>query len=161
MGEDGSVRERSEHVLEADDLLRWSYTARGGGDELLQSCDGEELVHSEHGRTTRTPLPTPSASPDDPLYFYSWPGVVDAWLVEMVRPVDLLARVTVSSISGDTPVRITARPLGNERSPYNGFSVPDGRLLAMVLDVERGCFTDVTVTRPGHDMLTFTLTRLP
>ncbi|WP_253669794.1 hypothetical protein [Streptoalloteichus tenebrarius] len=153
-GADGSVRERSEHVLEAEDLLRWSYVAFGDGDEVHQSCDGVELVQAAHGRSTRTRVA------GGPEFFSSWPGVVDAWLVEMLRPVDLLARVAVSSITGDRLVRMTATPLGNEPSPYNGFSIPDGRTLAMSLDMERGCFTGAAVTRPGCDALTFTVTHV-
>lgn len=155
---DGTVRERSEHLLQAEDLLHWSYTARGDGDELRQSCDGAELILVAHGRSTRTAVPPQPSFPDDPWYFYSWPGVVDAWLVEMLRPVDLLARVVVSSIEGDGPVRITATPLGNEPSPYNGLTIPDGRALSLVLDVDRGYFTEATTTRPGHDTLTCAVT---
>ncbi|WP_143174227.1 hypothetical protein [Streptoalloteichus hindustanus] len=160
LGADGSVRTRSEHVLHADSLMRWSYTAQGSDHERYQFCDGAELFHSERGTSTSTPARPPAGCPDDTWPDCSWPAVVDAWLVEMVRPLDLLARVTISSISGDRLVRITAEPLSNQPSPYNGLSVPDGRTVAVVLDVDRGCLTEGTITRPGFDTVTFTLTRL-
>ncbi|MBN3932902.1 hypothetical protein IQ279_25395 [Streptomyces verrucosisporus] len=152
-GPDGTAREVSEHHLRADDLLHWSYTVRSDGQETHQSCNGREMTHIVGGNRLRSQVPTGPASVDDPWYFYSWPGAVEGWLVEMVRPVDLLARVVVSSV--DTrgtrgTVRIRATPLGNEPSPYSGFSVPDGRSLRLSLDTERGCFTDVTVTHPGE-----------
>jgi hypothetical protein len=158
----GIARELSEHQLQADDLLHWSYMLRSGGEEVHQSCDGREMVRVVGGNSIRSQVPAEPVSMDDPWWFYSWAGVVDAWLVEMLRPVDLLARVVLSSIEGHYPdglVRIEAAPMGNELSPYNGFSVPDGRALSLVLDVDGGCFTEVTVTHPGQATRTHRLTR--
>ncbi|MTE20530.1 hypothetical protein F0L17_15735 [Streptomyces sp. TRM43335] len=150
----GAAREVSEHHLRADGPLRWSYTVREGGRETHRSCDGRETTHVVGGNPLRSKVPTGSDPTDDPWYFHSWPGVVDGWLVEMLRPVDLLARVVVSAVETtgpDASVRIRATPMGSEPSPYNGFSVPDGRSLCLSLDAERGCFTDVTVTHPGEN----------
>lgn len=157
-----TARELSEHRLQADGLLHWSYTVSGGGEQVHQSCDGREVVRVVGGNQIRSQVPTEPVSVDDPWYFYSWPGVVDAWLVEMLRPVDLLARVAVSSVDDQDRERlvwIDAAPMGNEPSPYNGFSIPDGRALSMVLDIDRGCFTEVTVIGPDEARLTHRLTR--
>ncbi|WBB73562.1 hypothetical protein O7602_28505 [Micromonospora sp. WMMD1128] len=153
----------SEHRLHADDLLHWSYAVRQGDDDVRRSCDGRELVQpTANGKPVRSQVPTEQIG-DDPWYFYSWPGVVDAWFVEMLRPVDLLARIVVSAVAGPDDaglIRITATPMGNEPSPYNGFAVPDGRSLRLVLDVERGCLLTVTVDRAGGPTLTHRLTEV-
>ncbi|MCC5032872.1 hypothetical protein DMH02_006390 [Streptomyces sp. WAC 00631] len=149
----GTAREVSEHRLQADDLLHWSYTVRSDGEETRQSCDGQEMTHIAGGNPIRSKVPAAFDSTDDPWYFYSWLGVVDTWLVEMVRPVDLLARVVVSTVDTPVPdgtVRIQATPMGNEPSPYSGFSMPDGRSLTLLLDVDRGYFTEVAVSHPGE-----------
>ncbi|WP_304455451.1 hypothetical protein [Nocardiopsis sp. YSL2] len=140
----------SEHRLGADDPLHWEYTVSTAGREARWSCDGGELRHVTEGRTFRNPVPG-GADPDEPWYFCSWLAVVDTWLVEMVRPVDLLARVLVDSVEEEGGgehgfVRVAARPMGNEPSPYSGFSVPDGRSLGLRLDVGLGCLTEVAVT---------------
>ena len=150
----------SEFRLAADDPLHWEYTISAGGRETRWSCDGGELLHVTDGRKLRNPVPE-GTDPDEPLYFSSWLAVVDTWLVEMVRPVDLLARVLVTSIEEDAErafVRVGAEPLGNEPSPYNGFSVPDGRSLALLLDVDLGCLAEVAVIFPDGARSTHTLT---
>lgn len=154
---------RSEHRLGVDDPLHWEYTVSAGGREVRWSCDGDELLHVTDERTFRSPVPS-GADPDEPRYFCSWLAVVDTWLVEMVRPVDLLARVLVDAVEGDEGergfVRLAARPLGNEPSPYSGFSVPDGRSLSLRLDVGLGCLTEVAVTSSagGRSIHTLALT---
>ncbi|GAA1086896.1 hypothetical protein GCM10009642_27410 [Nocardiopsis metallicus] len=50
-------------------------------------------------------------------------------------------------------MRVAARPLGNEPSPYSGFSVPDGRSLSLRLDGGLGYLTEVVVTSPGSGAL--------
>ncbi|MGW8439350.1 hypothetical protein ACWGKS_29790 [Nocardiopsis sp. NPDC055879] len=145
----GGDASRSEHRLGVDDPLRWEYTVSTEGRVARWSCDGDELLHVTDERTFRSPVPDGS-DPDEPRYFCSWPAVVDTWLVEMVRPVDLLARVLVDAVEEDErehgSMRVVARPLGNEPSPYSGFSVPDGRSLHLRLDVGLGCLTEVAVT---------------
>lgn len=138
----------SEYRLSVDDPMHWEYTTSAGGRETHWSCDGAELLHVTDERTFRSPVPE-GTDPDEPWYFSSWLAVVDAWLVEMVRPVDLLARVLVTSVEEDNErgaVRVVAEPLGNEPSPYNGFSVPDGRSLSLLLDVGLGCLAEAVVT---------------
>ncbi len=145
----GGDASRSEHRLGVDDPLHWEYTVSTEGRVARWSCDGDELLHVTDERTFRSPVPDGS-DPDEPRYFCSWPAVVDTWLVEMVRPVDLLARVLVDAVEEDErehgSMRVAARPLGNEPSPYSGFSVPDGRSLHLRLDVGLGCLTEVVVT---------------
>lgn len=145
----GGDASRSEHRLGVDDPLRWEYTVSTEGRVARWSCDGDELLHVTDERTFRSPVPDGS-DPDEPRYFCSWQAVVDTWLVEMVRPVDLLARVLVDAVEEDGrehgSMRVVARPLGNEPSPYSGFSVPDGRSLHLRLDVGLGCLTEVAVT---------------
>ncbi|GAB3953976.1 hypothetical protein GCM10028832_09130 [Streptomyces sparsus] len=150
---DGPHRQLSEHRLAADDLRHWTYEVRGDGEEERRSCDGRELVQTAGGRTVRSAFPAAPAPTDDPWYFSSWPGVVDAWLVEMLRPVDLLARVVVSAVDpaqAGAEVQMRATPMGNEPSPYSGFAQPDGRSLTLLLDARRGCFSEVTVTHAGE-----------
>ncbi|WP_017582290.1 hypothetical protein [Nocardiopsis valliformis] len=149
----GGEGARSEHRLGVDDPLHWEYTVSTGGREARWSCDGDELVHVTDERTFRSPVPHGS-DPDEPWYFSTWLAVVDTWLVEMVRPVDLLARVLVDAVEEEDGgergfVRVAARPLGNEPSPYSGFSVPDGRSLSLRLDAGLGYLTEVVVTSPG------------
>lgn len=138
----------SEYRLGVDDPLHWEYTASVGGRETHWACDGAQLLHVTGERTFRSPVPE-GADPDEPWYFSSWMAVVDAWLVEMVRPVELLARVLVTSAEEEGEggaVRVAAEPLGSEPSPYNGFSVPDGRSLSLLLDVGLGYLAEVAVT---------------
>lgn len=149
----GPPRQVSEHRLSADDLLHWTYAVRSDGEEVQWSCDGRELTRTAGGRTVRSTVPTAPPPTDAPWYFSSWPGAVDAWLVEMLRPVDLLARVVVSAVDpaqAGAEVQMRATPLGNEPSPYSGFAHPDGRSLSLLLDTRRGCFREVTVTHPGE-----------
>lgn len=144
-------REVSVHWLQADDWLHWDYTVSEGGEQARHFCDGTTMVNTDsRGERIRSPVPA-SPSVDNPLYFCSWLAFVNGWFVEMLRPVDLLARALVSSV--DVPdeqgrLRITAEPMGSEPSPYSGFALPDGRRLELILDVRRGCFTEVTV-HPG------------
>jgi hypothetical protein len=152
----------SEYRLQAEDMLHWSYTSRAGGEEVHLFCDGREMVHVFGGKQIRSKVPKEFSSMDDPWYFYSWPGVVDSWLVEMLRPVDLLARVVVSSVEVqdvDGLIRMEAEPMGNEPSPYSGFSIPDGRTLSLVLDVDHGCFNEVTVTSSPESRRVYRLIR--
>lgn len=150
----------SEHRLAAEDPMHWEYMVSAKGRESRWSCDGHELRHVTEEREFRTPVPDWSV-PDEPWYFSSWLAVVDTWLVEMVRPMDLLARVLITSIDGGSEhgaVRVVAEPLGNEPSPYSGFSVPDGRSLSLWLDVGLGCLTQVEVTSTDGVSSTHTLT---
>lgn len=160
---DGSTRQVSKHQLQATDLLHWVYTVRDGEREVRHICDGRELVRPTGRHPTRSAVPA-VPSLDDPWYFYSWPGVVDTWLVEMLRPVDLLARIVVSSIS-DTSTKslvcIDAVPMGNEPSPYSGFSIPDGRSLKLFLDVDHGCLAEVMAQHSDGVEYTYRLTQLP
>lgn len=163
----GTAREVSVHDLHAESLLQWSYTVRIEGRETSRTCDGREMSDSTGRRPVKSEVPPTTASMDEPWYFYSWPGAVDGWLVEMLRPVDLLARVVITSLdrtSRGTELRIEAEPMGSESSPYSGFSLPDGRSLLLSLDIEQGCFTDVTVIHPGVSgpvhRLTYQLTRI-
>ncbi|QTR04961.1 hypothetical protein J7S33_09535, partial [Saccharothrix algeriensis] len=143
-------REVSRHRLDAADELHWEYSVRLGDEEVREWCDGRELVRVANGRTTRSPVPGPDASPDEPWCFSAWTGVVDGWLVELLRPVDLLSRVVVADVVADGgAVRVAARPRGNEPSPYSGLAVPDGRSLDLLLDVGSGCFTEAVVTAAG------------
>ncbi|WBB93691.1 hypothetical protein [Verrucosispora sp. WMMC514] len=162
-GPDGTVQHLSEHRLAASGLLRWSYTVSDADGEVHRRCDGRHLVQvSGDGEQLSSPVPEED-SRDDPRYFYSWPAVVDAWLVEMLRPVDLLSRVVVSAVTEPDAtglVHIDASPLGNEPSPYHGFALPDRRTLRIVLDPERGCLVAVTVSRVDRPPLTCRLTEL-
>ncbi|SCL25544.1 hypothetical protein GA0070616_3125 [Micromonospora nigra] len=158
----GVVRVVSEHHLRAESLLRWSYAVKDDHGESHSSCDGRELVQvSGTRKPVRSRVPDESAV-DDPWYFYSWPAAVDAWFVEMLRPVDLLARVVVSTVEQDAAgaVHIGAGPMGNEPAPYNGFSLPDGRALRITLDTARGCLSEVLVSTAGRPARTYRLTHL-
>ncbi|GHC83774.1 hypothetical protein GCM10007079_25180 [Nocardiopsis terrae] len=153
---------RSERRLGVADPLHWEYTVSTGGRQDRWSCDGDELSHVTDERRFRSPVPD-GVDPDEPRYFSSWLAVVVTWLVEMVRPVDLLARVLVDSVEEEGEgergsVRLAARPLGNEPSPYSSFSVPDGRSLSLKLDVGPGCLTEVAVTSPEGACSVHTLT---
>ncbi|MBQ1050464.1 hypothetical protein KBX50_18555 [Micromonospora sp. C51] len=153
----------SEHRLRATSMLSWSYTARDDHGEMRWCCDGQNLVQVRvDGERLSSPVPGEDTL-DDPRYFYSWPAVVDAWFVEMLRPVDLLARVVVSAVTGPDAsglIHLEASPMGNEPSPYNGFSLPDRRALRIALDPERGCLVTVTVNHVDRPPLTCRLTQL-
>lgn len=147
-GPDGAERETS-LLLHAEDWLHWDYTLRDERGEARHSCDGAAIRSTVpgHGEKRHSPVPDPPTR-DDPLYFCSWMAFTPGWFVEMLRPVDLLARVLVTSM--DAPdsegrVRIAAEPMGSEPSPYSGLSLPDGRRLDLDLDTRLGCFTEATV----------------
>ncbi|MFV2198995.1 hypothetical protein [Nocardiopsis sp. LOL_012] len=150
-GPGGAEHEASVCRLHADDWLHWDYTVRDERGETRHTCDGTVISSTGPGRGERRHSPVP-ASPtrDDPLYFYSWMAFAQGWFVEMLRPLDLLARVRVTSI-GDPDdegrARITAEPMGSEPSPYGGFALPDGRGLELGLDTRLGCLTEARVTR--------------
>ncbi|MBB6118444.1 hypothetical protein [Nocardiopsis algeriensis] len=147
--------------ISARDLLHWEYTVdEAGATVLRQACDGRELVQDSGRGPLRSPVPGHDTV-DDPRYFYSWVGAVDTWLVEMLRPVDLLARVRVTSVAEEpsgTGLRIGALPLGSEPSPYSGFSMPDGRTLDMVLDPGRGLLVRVGIRAADGSLIDYSLT---
>ncbi|MFD0773500.1 hypothetical protein ACFQZ2_06120 [Streptomonospora algeriensis] len=167
-GADGAQHEASSHYLQADDWLHWDYSIRDERGEARHTCDGTAIRSTLPGRseTRHSPVPDPP-SRDDPLHFCSWIAFTQGWFVEMLRPIDLLARVLVTSIrppDGEGRVRISAEPMGNEPSPYSGFGLPDGRRLDLLLDTRLGCFTEVTVAHQGpaanEGTLSHRLTRL-
>lgn len=167
-GADGAEHEASSHYLHADDWLRWDYTVRDERGEARHACDGTAIRTTLPGcgGTRHSPVPDPPTR-DDPLYFYSWLAFAQGWFVEMLRPVDLFARVLITSVEapdGGGRVRISAEPMGSEPSPYSGFALPDGRRLDLSLDTRLGCFTEVTVVHRGpaadEGALSHRLTRL-
>ncbi|TQN33096.1 hypothetical protein FHX37_3095 [Haloactinospora alba] len=148
-GADGTERETSRHLLRADGWLHWDYTVRDERGDAHHSCDGTAIRSTLPGRggTRHCPVPDPPTR-DDPLYFCSWTAFARGWFAEMLRPVDLLARVRVTSTGdpdGEGRMRMAAEPTGSELSPYSGFSLTGRRRLELVLDTRRGCFTEVTV----------------
>ncbi|MFC4336830.1 hypothetical protein [Salininema proteolyticum] len=160
-----TVYRRSRHDLRASDLTRWRYEVESDGETTVQYCDGITLDFSMAGRTSTTPVPS-GEEPDDPLFFYSWIGVVDTWLVEMLRPAELLSRLEIASIAApqDGEVHIDATPLGNEPSPYSGIALPDGRRLELLFDTERMVCHTARATLPPVEgtttVFTYTVTNL-
>ncbi|MCX9191889.1 hypothetical protein C3Y87_10770 [Carbonactinospora thermoautotrophica] len=145
--ETGAPTTESVHELDAQDLLHWTYRMRDErtGETLDATCNGHQITRTDGTYTAVSELPvTPTR--DDPRYFYTWLAIDDTWLVEMLRPVDLLARVLVTEARPeDNHLVLRCEPLGNEPSPYNGFSIPDGRQIVAALDLEQARFSQVDV----------------
>jgi hypothetical protein len=143
------------YQLDVDSFLSWKYVVRSseGSVDYEASCDGTTYRRWEagHGIQQRIPRQT---SLDDPLPFYSWLAIPETWVVELVRPLDLLALVFVDeaeSVTGAGDVcRLAVRPIGREPSPYGGIAQPHRSTCGIVLDLTQGAIREATVRQAGE-----------
>ncbi|MFW6641599.1 hypothetical protein ACOALZ_16345 [Nocardiopsis algeriensis] len=140
----GSTRR---HRLAARGLLDWEYTVTEGGTTVFrQLCEGQEAARTSTDGSLGVPAPRRGGVDD--FCRSPWTEAVDTWLVEMLRPADLLARIRVTSVEEGpcgVGMRLGALPRGDRTPFYQGLAVPDGRTLDMLLDPERGLLLQVRV----------------
>jgi hypothetical protein len=154
-GEEAGWQPMATYQLDVVSFLNWTYVVKSseGRVDYEASCDGTTYRRWEGGHDIQQRIPR-QTSLDDPWLFYSWLAIPETWVIELVRPLDLLALVFVDEAepvteAGDT-CRLDVRPIGREPSPYGGIAQPHRSTCSIVLDLKQGAIREATVRQAGE-----------
>lgn len=154
-GDDVDWEVMAEYRLSVSSFLSWSYTVanKKGDVDYEASCDTTTYRRREGAHRVERRIPR-RTSLDEPWLFFSWLAIPETWVVELVRPLDLLGLVLVD---GMTPLpdssgacRLDIRPIGREPSPYGGIAQPHRSTCTITLDLAQGAIREALVRQAGE-----------